>query len=104
MTRASKRETRTETDKDKDTDKQCKRQKERERECKIPLYNLDSQSYQDMRSILNPLNSHSSLPLCDQAVVQSGLSQSSVLSQCHTASLHPLMHLAHSCAQWDSDI
>ena len=51
-------------------------ERETERECKIPLYNLDSQSYQVMRSILNPLNSHSSLPLCDQAVVQSGLGQS----------------------------
>ena len=34
---------------------------ERERECKIPLYNLDSESNLDMRSILNPLKSHNSL-------------------------------------------
>ena len=31
------------------------RRDERERECKIPLYNLDSESNLDMRSILNPL-------------------------------------------------
>ena len=36
-------------------------ERERERECKIPLYNLDSESNLDMRSILNPLESHSSL-------------------------------------------
>ena len=68
-----------ETDRDRDRNRERgtgERERERERECKIPLYNPDSQSYQDMRSILNPLNSHSSLPLCDQAVVQSGLSQS----------------------------
>ena len=35
--------------------------RERERECKIPLYNLDSESNLDMRSILNPLKSHNSL-------------------------------------------
>ena len=43
--------------------------------CKIPLYNLDSESNLDMRSILNPLN-HTIHSLCDQAVVQSGLGQS----------------------------
>ena len=33
----------------------------REGGCKIPLYNLDSESNLDMRSILNPLKSHNSL-------------------------------------------
>ena len=36
-------------------EKRAKRERERERECKIPLYNLDSESNLDMRSILNPL-------------------------------------------------
>ena len=39
------------------------RERERERECKIPLYNLDSESNLDMRSILNPLN-HTQSTLC----------------------------------------
>ena len=38
-----------------------KEEEEEERECKIPLYNLDSESNLDMRSILNPLKSHNSL-------------------------------------------
>ena len=51
------------------------RERQRERECKIPLYNLDSESNLDTRSILNPLK-HTIHSLCDQAVVQSGTSQS----------------------------
>ena len=42
---------------------QGKKERERERECKIPLYNLDSESNLDMRSILNPLN-HTQSTLC----------------------------------------
>ena len=64
------------------------RERERERECKIPLYNLDSESNLDMRSILNPLKSHNSLfmrpgscPVWHEPVL--------ILSQCHSASLHP---------------
>ena len=66
--------------------------RERERECKIPLYNLDSESNLDMRSILNPLKSHNSLFMRPGSCpVWLG----PVLSQCHSASLHPLMHLEH---------
>ena len=69
---------------------------ERERKCKIPVYNPDSQSYPDeINPQSNPLT-HSLLPLCDQAVCPVWLGP--VLSQCHSASLHPLMHLEHSCA------
>ena len=41
----------------------CVVYRERERECKIPLYNLDSESNLDMRSILNPLY-HTQSTLC----------------------------------------
>ena len=62
----------------------------------IPVYNPDSQSYPDeINPQSNPLT-HSLLPLCDQAVCPVWLGP--VLSQCHSASLHPLMHLEHSCA------
>ena len=68
------------------------RERERERECKIPLYNLDSESNLDMRSILNPLKSHNSLFMRPGSCpVWLG----PVLSQCHSASLHPVMHLEH---------
>ena len=70
--------------------------REREKKCKIPVYNTDSQSYPDeINPQSNPLT-HSLLPLCDQAVCPVWLGP--VLSQCHSASLHPLMHLEHSCA------
>ena len=42
--------------------KERERERERERECKIPLYNLDSESNLDMRSILNPIK-HTQSPL-----------------------------------------
>ena len=70
---------------------------ERERKCKIPLYNLDSESNLDMRSILNPLKSHNSLFMRPGSCpVWLG----PVLSQCHSASLHPLMHLEHCMLSW----
>ena len=45
----------------KQASKQASERARSERACKIPLYNLDSESNLDMRSILNPLKSHNSL-------------------------------------------
>ena len=59
--RARERESERARERESERARERESERARERECKIQLYNLDSESNLDMRSILNPLESHSSL-------------------------------------------
>ena len=73
------------------------RERERERVCaQNSSFTIQTVRATQMRSILNPINSHTQSASFVRPGSLSSLAWA--LSQCHSASLHPLMHLEHSCA------